>query len=132
MKKTMAVSALAGLLFAVIAYFPGCSTVGCTVQHAAAGAITTGVANALQCTNGAQILADVTAVIQKSNICTLPAKKPGMPMQGAIANAGCPALIPLIVTEIGTAIPASWQCNPVAAATGISAALTQACELIPF
>ena len=125
---------LLSVLVLVVLMLPGCSWIsnlGCTVEHSAAGAISSSVSTALQCANSAQVLTDVTSLLAKTNICSLPSKKP-TDKTGPIAMVICPVVSQLAASELGTAVPASWQCNPALAKEGVAMALTTACNLIPF
>lgn len=118
----------------VVLFLSGCTffqTVGCKVETASAGAISAALANSLNCTNGPQILEDVSGFLAKTNICTLPSKK-GL-KGGPIATLVCPVVSELAVSELGTAIPKSWQCVPASStSTSLAMALNSACNLIPF
>lgn len=121
-------SVLAVLFLAI--FLSGCKF-GCSIQDSVSGAIASGLSGALQCTNGPQVLADVKSLVGKTNICTAPAQVPGT-KGGPIAMIICPVLSSLAVSELGNNIPASWGCQAGLAKGGLSAALTAACNIIPF
>lgn len=117
------------LVVALTLALGGC-TVGCKIEGAADGVISAGLTKALQCQNSNQILADVSAVVAKAGLCKSECE-PGKKC-GAIAVIACPIISQIAVTELGATIPASWQCDPAMAKEGLAAALTAACNLIPF
>jgi hypothetical protein len=129
MKNVFVVLFLFGLMT-----LPGCSwfsNVGCSVESAASGAISSALSKSLNCANPAQVLVDVTALVAKTNICQAPAAKlPSGLKGGTIASLICPTLANLATAELGSKIPAAWQCS--VTSSSLDVALTSACNLIPF
>lgn len=103
--------------------------VGCSVEHAVSGAVASTLSHTLNCANPNQVLSDVTALVAKTSICS--EVKPGL-KGGPIALVLCPALSELATSQLGNAVPASWQCDPALAKQGLSFVLTAACNVIPF
>lgn len=84
------------------------------------------VAPILGCTGVAAMSADITAELQKQNICS------ATPKAGPIATMVCPPIISFIVGYGAGKLPVAWACTGGAAATWTAATLTAQCEKIPY
>ena len=117
-------------LLALIVLF---ALVGCKEPCDAPGSVATIVSNAVskawQCQNPTQVLADVSTVCSKLDLCTVP---PAGTKGGAIANVACPLVVGELQSLAAGQVPSSWQCNSAAVGANFAAALTALCEQLPF
>lgn len=115
-----------GILLVGLFAFSGCK-LGCDAEKVITEKLSGAIASGLQCTNQTQIQADIVSILDETNVCFKPEEK-----RGPIALIVCPVLANAGVAFLGTQVPASWQCNPSVAQTGVAAVLTQFCQLLPF
>lgn len=114
------------LVFLLPFFLVSCK-IGCTAETLVVQNLPPAIAGALQCKNLAQIQVDIKAVLDKTNVCPVSKEK-----QGPIALLACPLVAEGAVSLLGTAIPASWGCDPVLAKQGLAAMITTVCNLLPF
>jgi hypothetical protein len=113
------------LVIGLITLLTSCKS-GCLVEATLVDGVTSGVKTTLKCQNEAAVKADVQKLVDKLNLC--PSKAPPQGVVGLV----CSSLASLAVQQLGNKIPASWQCDPSTAETSLSAALSVACNAIPF
>lgn len=115
------------VMILALVFLPSCK-LGCdaekVVSDKLAGAITMG----LQCKNVTAIQTDITAILDKTKVCSEEDKR----MRGTIANIVCPLVANGAVALLGAQIPAAWECDPAMVKSGLSGIITQYCELLPF
>lgn len=100
----------------------------CTAEDVIVKNLAPLVASSLQCSNVGTIQADIQSIIDKNHVCSSVTGE----KQGAVAMIVCPIVAKSAVDLIGSQVPATWGCNPVSAKQGLSAAITAACNLLPF
>lgn len=86
------------------------------------------VAPLLGCTGTAAISADITAELQKANLCSKATANP----TGPVAAMVCPVVVSFLVAQATKQIPATWNCTGGAAATWTADQLTAQCDKIPY
>lgn len=101
----------------------------CTQDQVLTNGLAKGVATALQCQNLPQIQTDVVNMLAKANVCSATS---GNLKAGPITAIVCPIVATAAVDLLGTAVPPSWQCDPAYAKSGVSVAISAACQLLPF
>lgn len=119
------------LLFLVVGLW-GCTKcsstpVTCDTASKYSDQVATYVAPLLGCTGVAAISADITAQLQKDNLCSAATAK-----TGPVASIVCPPVVSFIVGYGAGKLPAAWQCTGGAAATWTAQTLTEACDKIPY
>ena len=100
---------------------------GCDLEKKSAEILTANIATALQCSGFTAINADITALLDKTGICTQAGGK-----MGPIANIICPALSTLVVSQLANQIPATWECTAQNAQTNLAKLLEDYCKKLPF
>jgi hypothetical protein len=102
--------------------FLGCSSIkekaGCAVEEKAVDVTSAGIVTVLECKNAAAVRMDVKFYIDKAGLCKT----------GLIGDLVCPIAVDAVLKGIGSATPATWQCNPANPMSKLSQFLVPACK----
>lgn len=114
------------IVVATVFLLVGCNP-GCDLENTVATGVSATISTGLQCSNTTQVTADVTALLNKTGICTQATAKGGI-----VGGVICPLLASLAVEEFGKIPPAAWGCNPTLASDNLETLLLKACNAISF